>query len=179
MRCRLEGDAGPDLVLAAKLAQSIGNQPRSGRSGIAKRSVCLLIWHCLTSEDAGHCNASLLPRELLKHFTGAIQGFWRVLRPEHLAHMLQSVSRRSRDSLHPSSFPFDLTRGDGLRSSWLAERLCRGSWPPSGIESGDAMPRNRRNGSLGWMDPLFISVSKLGKRQKPVAAIATTTTTAA
>lgn len=61
-------------MIAAKLAESIGNQPRIGRSGIAKRSVCLLIWHCLTSEDAGHCYASLLAREILKHFTGASQG---------------------------------------------------------------------------------------------------------
>lgn len=118
-------------MLAAKRAENIGNQPRIGRSGIAKRSVCLLIWHCLTSENAGHRNASLLPRELLKHFTGANQGYWRVLRPEHLARTLQSVSRRSRNSLHPSSFPFDLTRaafflaGGTLVSRLLASQRKR------------------------------------------------------
>lgn len=110
--------------------------------------MCLLIWHCLTSENAGHCNASLLPRELLKHFTGANQGYWRVLRPEHLAHTLQSVSRRSRNSLHPSSFPFDLTRpafflaGGTLVSRLLAsqrkrERGCDAQKSQKWVSGGD------------------------------------------
>lgn len=135
------------LVIAAKLAQSIGNQPRIGRSGIAKRGVCLLIWHCLTSEDAGHCNASLLPRELLKHFTGASQG------------LLEVTETRASGSYAAIGFsavtqPFaplllSIRPKTGCLLLGWRNACVERSWPPSGNESGDAMPRNRRNGSMG------------------------------
>lgn len=168
-------------MIAAKLAESIGNQPRIGRSGIAKRSVCLLIWHCLTSEDAGHCNASLLPREILKHFTGASQGLlegtreWRETRASGPYAAIDFLGGHATLCIPLSPWPFDLTRAAFLLGCWR-NACVEALGLPAETRAGMRCPEIAEMGlRRRWIHCSSRSLKSWAGRQKPVATTTNTT----